>query len=506
MIVAEAKSRRANPVENTCYSYSKRAPQWRVMRDCVEGSDAVKAAGEAYLPKAPGRNPAEERRRYEAFKKRAVYVNFTGQALDIMHGMIFRRNPTVRGPDGFMESGRLSNIDGRGSSLYQFLSDSVRDLMCTGFGGCLLDMPPAPEGLSVEEAERYGIQPRLKYYKAEDIDFWSYRTFGGREALALVKLREAVPTALSEFDSGTEVRYRVLALREDGEYYQRVYTPVRDEKGEVTGWTSEEIAIRVNGRPLCYIPFVTLPYGEPEQPMLYNLAVLNIAHYQATADYKNGVHISTLGTGWITGHEAKEDGGKPDENEQITLGDDIFLMIPEADAKVGKIEFAGEGLVHAEKDIQSLEAQMAGLFIKDIAPDKKTSETAESAYVHRAGENARLATFARNVGVKMTQALQWYMEWCGFEGEVSVRLNYDYETMSLDPNIINSIANISGQGKFPLYSVFWILQQQELIEPDMTYDDFIFLIDMEQLSGLTNKEIYDAFKDKRAREHRAPRV
>jgi hypothetical protein len=132
--------------------------------------------------------------------------------------------------------------------------------------------------------------------------------------------------------------------------------------------------------------------------------------------------------------------------------------------------------------------------MKSIAPDKKTSETAESAYVHRSGENARLATFARNVSEKLSQIIQWYEEWNNYEGAVEIHLNYDYETMALDPNIINSIANISGQGKFPLYCVFYILKQQELIDPDMNYDDFIFLIDQENLAGNSAQEIYEAFK------------
>ena len=489
-------------VENCCPLYLTRQSQWKVMRDCIEGSDAVKAAREEYLPKAPGKSKIESERRYASFLKRAVYVNFTGQALDIMHGMIFRRSPAIQAPDNFIDSGALGNIDNRGDNLYQFLSDCVRDVMATGFGGILLDMPAAPEGLTVEEAEKMGIRPHLKYYKAEDIDFWRFDNFNGVERLSLVKLRERVDRG-SMFVHSYETRYRVLAINEKGEYYQTVYDPVKDANGKVVEYTETVIPITVNGNPIEYIPFVMLPFGEPEQPPLYNLAVLNIAHYQSTADFKNGVHISTLGTGWITGHEAKEDEEHKEQNESITLGDDVFLMIPEPEAKVGKIEFAGEGLVHSEKDIDKIESQMAGLFLKDIAPDKKTSETAESAYVHRAGENARLATLARNISVKVTQILQWFMEWKGYEGNISLQLNYDYETMSLDPNIINSIANISGQGKFPLYSVFWILQQQELVEPDMTYDDFIYLIDMEQLSGLTNKEIYDAFKNKRAQEHRA---
>ena len=77
-----------------------------------------------------------------------------------------------------------------------------------------------------------------------------------------------------------------------------------------------------------------------------------------------------------------------------------------------------------------------------------------------------------------------------------------YETMALDPNIINSIANIAGQGKFPLYCVFYILQQQELIDPDMTYDDFIFLIDQENLAGNSAQEIYEAYKKRLAERDR----
>ena len=137
--------------------------------------------------------------------------------------------------------------------------------------------------------------------------------------------------------------------------------------------------------------------------------------------------------------------------------------------------------------------------MKSIAPDKKTSETAESAYVHRSGENARLATFARNVSEKLSILLQWYEEWNGYEGEFTMFLNFDYETMALDPNIINSIANISGQGKFPLMCVYYVLQQQELIDPDMTYDDYIFLLDQENLEGASAKEIYENFKKWRER-------
>ena len=491
-------------VRNTCNGYDSRSHQWEIVRDCVEGSDRIKEKAELYLPMANYKKNEEGRRRYEAYKQRAVYVNFIGQSLEIMHGMIFRRTPTIKAPDEFKNSGLLSNVDRKGSSIYQFSSDSTYDVMQTGFGGYLVDMPSAPVGISVQEAEEAGIKPYIKYYKAEDVRFWKFTEVKGVEKLTLVILREYQDVSENEFSHDIHECFRVLALDENGNYYQRFYTPLYDRDKKVYNYTVKNIDVYVQGEHIQYLPFTLLPYGEPEKPMLYDLAVLNIAHYQSTADYKNGVHMTTIPTGYITGHQPKDYGSenKNDHDDDVTLGGDVMLTEEDPNAKFGVLTFAGEGLSHAESDIDKIEAQMAGIFIKDIAPDKKTSETAESAYVHRAGENAKLATFARNMSIKLTQAVQWFMEWNGYEGVVELQLNYDYETMSLDPNIINSIANISGQGKFPLYCVFWILKQQELIEPDMNYDDFIFLIDEEQSSGMTAAEIYEAFKAKRASENR----
>lgn len=492
-------------VENVCSEYTDRFHQWQLVRDCVEGSDRVKEMGELYLPMASGRHDQAQKSRYEAYKKRAVFVNFTGQTLEIMHGMIFRRCPTIKVNDDFFNSGRLDNVDAKGSSLYQFASNSTYDVMQTGFGGYLLDIPSAPDGISVADAEKMGVRPFIRYYRAEDIRFWSYDTIGGNERLSLVVLHENVDTSGDEFQHVMRDRYRVLSFDQDGFYYQRVYTPVYDKKGkEIEDFSVEVVPVTVNKERIRYIPFAMLPYGGPEKPMLYDLALLNIAHYQSTADYKNGVHMTTIPTGYITGHSSPA-ASNPNEkqDDDITLGGDVFLTEENSDARFGVLTFAGEGLNHAESDIDKIESQMAGIFLKDIAPDKKTSETAESAYVHRAGENAKLSTFARNMSIKLTWIIQLYQEWCGYgTDEVTVQLNYDYETMSLDPNVINSIANIAGQGKLPLMCVFWILQQQELIDPDFTYDDYTWLIDMETSSGFNAEEINAAFKERRDKEHR----
>ena len=484
------------PFMAPCGVYARQVERWRLCRDTIEGEDIIKSKGELYLPMASGKDCEGRTKRYEAFKMRTPYVNFVGGAHGIMHAMIFRRTPTVQVDDLFRQSGLLDNVDGKGRSLYQFSSDSVEDLLKTGFGAFLLDIPQGKKNMSKLEAETKGVRPYLTYYPAESIMNCIYDNYSGISKLKLVVLKEKGTRFSDESTAVSFERYRVLAINEKGFYEQRIYTPVYDEydKNKIKSMEVETypVYISVNGKPqmIDYIPLVLLPFDSPEKPPLYDLAMLNIHHYQFSADYANGVHMTTVPTGYITGYTRRDDG----EDDDITLGGDAFLTEENSEAKFGVLSFSGEGLEHCEKAIDKIESQIAGLFMKNIAPDKKTSETAEAAYVHRSGENAKLATFARNISEKLSQIVSWYAQWNCYNTSVEIHLNYDYETMSLDPNIINSIANISGQGKFPLYCVFYILQQQELIDPDMNYDDFIFLIDQENLEGNSAMEIYEAFK------------
>lgn len=480
------------PVMTTYPEYSALKERWEVCREIIAGEDVVKQRGEKYLPMATHKCQDIQKARYKAYKMRTPFIPFTYMAYQVQHAMVFRRTPTVVCSDEFKNSGLLDNVDGRGNSLYQFCSNSFDDLLKTGFGGILLDMPPAQEGMTVYDAEKEGIRPYLTYYLAEEIINKIFDNSKGISRLKLVVLKEKVNVYRDEFTLLNRERYRVLAINDQGFYEQRIWSPVYNDKDEITDITVTVVPVFVNGKQIDYIPFVLLPTDIAEKPPLYDLAMMNVHHYQVMADYYNGLHKVTMPTGYITGYTPKTD--EDGDDDEIVLGDDVFITEENPDARFGVLSYAGEGMEHTKDGIDKIENLIAGIFMKSIAPDKKTSETAESAYVHRSGENARLATFARNVSEKLSQIIQWYEEWNNYEGAVEIHLNYDYETMALDPNIINSIANISGQGKFPLYCVFYILKQQELIDPDMNYDDFIFLIDQENLAGTSAQEIYEAFK------------
>ena len=476
--------------------YEIRSRQWEIVRDCIEGEDAIKLKGPKYLPMASGSSPEQ----YEAYKMRARWNNYTSQNLTGLHGLIFRRNPTLHARKTDLQNSKLlENIDRKGTDLYQFLSDTVYDCIQTSWGGYLVDMPKTNGNLDGETAEKQGIRPYLRYYPAESIINWGYQVINGVEQLAFVVLKEEVEDfSGDEFSHTPSTQYRVLDAR-GGYYRQRLFTEIKDKEWEQhhkesnykKRFDEELILVNIDGFVPTEIPFVLLPGDKPEKPMLYDLAMCNIGHYQKSADYENGVHLTTIPTGYVTGHRNSE--GPDGEKEVVHLGGDSFLMFEEADAKVGTLVFSGAGLTHSETAINQALTDMAVLGSRLLVTEKGTSESADSAKIHRAGENARLATFAKNVSERITKAVKIMCQWAHLDDDVTIELCTDYDTLAFDANALNAIANLSEAGKMPLPAVYYNLKNGEYLPPEMTLESFATMLEM-QNAGYTALEIAEAYR------------
>src|SRR5213083_17900 len=74
--------------------YNAAGTQWQRCRDLFEGTDAVKAQGNTYLPKLKGQKYLE----YEAYKLRAVFYNGFARTVQGLIGSVFRKPPAVTLP------------------------------------------------------------------------------------------------------------------------------------------------------------------------------------------------------------------------------------------------------------------------------------------------------------------------------------------------------------------------------------------------------------------------
>lgn len=467
---------------------------WGLIRDCIAGEYTIKQRGEAYLPRKSGQSDYE----YNAYKARAKWADYTEQALDALHGMIFRRMPSIEVPENEKLKQCLENFDREGHSFYQFASNTCYDNMQTNFGGLILDMPNTEgEVLTEYDAMQKGLdKPFCRYYKAENVRDWGFADINGSQKLSYVILREYVDDNAGHLGHEIRPQYRVLDFDDEGFYRVRVYKEfeVIDPQGKASvdyELVGNPILVRINGERLRYIPFWFLPYQEPQKPMLYGTAELNKHYYMQSADYENGVHFTTLPTAVITGYH--------DEKDHIHLGSDVAIEIPEAEAKAYTLVFSGEGLTHCEAAIAATQEQIGILGTRAISPDKAMSETSDAAKIHRQGEHAKLATYARDISEVFTKVVQTMADWLKINGKVNVQFNVDYDTLTFDPNMLNAIANLSREGKFPLPFIYEALVRGEIIPNGFTFAQFMLLLDLEA-GGISAAEEIEAYQKLRSGE------
>lgn len=82
-------------VDATHELYDRFAVKWARARDVIAGEDAIKAAGERYLPRMDSQSDGE----FAQYLARASFFNGTGRTVDGFLGLIFRREPIVRLPN-----------------------------------------------------------------------------------------------------------------------------------------------------------------------------------------------------------------------------------------------------------------------------------------------------------------------------------------------------------------------------------------------------------------------
>lgn len=94
------------------------AAAWSRARDVLAGEDAVKAAGQKYLPRLDSQSDEE----YTAYKARASFFGATGRTLEEYLDIIFRRAPVTTLPDSEQLKAFAQNCDGWGTSFARFAS------------------------------------------------------------------------------------------------------------------------------------------------------------------------------------------------------------------------------------------------------------------------------------------------------------------------------------------------------------------------------------------------
>lgn len=446
--------------------YDKYARKWKRVRDVVAGQDEIHVGGEAYLDKLQDELPSEYLKRV----RRTPFYNATWRTMAAFVGMLFRKPPTLEVPKSLEKL--LEDVTMSGVSFTDFAKDTALEDISISRVGVLVDYPQAVnradgKPLNRAEAEALNLRPSMVLYKAETIINHEKVFINNRTVLGQVRLEEIRVEKESEFVSKEIKVVRVLDLFE-GKYRVRIFS---DETGEQIGW---DIFPLRDGKPLDHIPFYFIgPDGETDEysdPILIDLVDMNIKHYQVSADYEHGCHMTGLPTPVITGAETQYDAKGNVVPQSYYIGSTSAWLLPQgADAKF--LEFTGQGLQALENNLKGKKEEMASIGARMLTPEKAGVEAEGTLALRNAGEHSILAAVALSVSGGLTGALKDFAAWAGENPDnIKFEINRDFMPFALSPQMLATLLSAVQAGKLSHEAFFDLLKRGDLVEADLKFE------------------------------------
>jgi hypothetical protein len=388
-----------NQVDATSAAYDLMAPRWDLIDTILEGTEAMRAAGNKYMPQ----HPEETTKNYNVRLERATLVNQTEQTLDELVGKAFDKPPVLseKAPEPIVEFS--DDVDTLGTGLASFCQNWFRSGTAKAFCHVLVDFtkarPATPDKpRTLDDDRKENLRPYWVLVQPEDLIFAASKIENGREVLTQVRIKECVVEQDGFLEKVVE-RIRVLYP----DHYE--LWEFRKQRGKKTQW----VVIETGPMALGYIPLVTF-YTDREglmigKPPLQDLAFLNVAHWQSSSDQRNVLTVARFPMLAASGAMDAEDADSP-----MTVGPNKWLFMPDPQGKFYYVEHSGAAIEAGRNDLKDLEDQMANYgaaFLKkrpgDLTATERSLDSAEGASL--------LQTFAVSFVHAVNQALEITCDW-----------------------------------------------------------------------------------------------
>jgi hypothetical protein len=449
-------------VANRAPELEARVEDWAMMRAFVAGRDAV-MEGEKYIQKLPGHTSDT----FKMFKGRAYFLNATQRSIDGLVGLLFRKEPQSDWPKGFQ--GYADDVTRDGRSARQLAEEIAQEVLTVGYCGVLVDHPQEREGLlTTAGMEQMGIRPYARLYTAESVLGVKETTRGADRILKQVRLKEAARVADPDDEFGEiEVsRVRVLELDDAGVYFVRLFEKQTDAKGKEKWVEIAAFYPKKRGQPITEIPFRFFTrrgsHSVPPKPPLLDLAESNKGHVNDSALYQWGLMWTANPTPCFVNLTLAE-------GETVNLGASKGLQFGEG-GNAFFLEFGGAGLAAIRQAMEDKRRDMAVLGARMLTEERRQVEAAETAQIHRSGENSVLSAIANAISEGMEWVLGWVGSWAGIEVEISYRVNTDFVAVPMDAQRLTALMGAWQGGGITRADLFGALQRGEIIRDDKTYD------------------------------------
>ena len=421
-------------VESPNIAYQRMMVFWDLINDLKEGTTKIRSEHRKYLPQ----EPRETDDSYDSRLSRSTVVPYLQRIEKMLSGMLVRKPVRLDDVSDLVRE-QLFDVDLEGNDLNVWLYQTARTAISYGHVGVLVDAPK--EG---EKARPYWVT-----YAPKDILGWRTEIVDGVRELVQLRLLEKVVEPDGKYGEKNITQIRVL---ERGRYelHRR-----DDKKGEYKLFEEGEMSLKDK------IPFAVaysnrVGYYESRSP-LYDIAELNLKHYQIQSDLDNILHISSVPLLAVFGY--------PNADE-ITTGPSEALALP-PDSRLEYVSPSGDSYDSQFKRLDDIKEQINTLSLAAVLGQKLVGETAEAKRIDRSQNDSTMMVVAQQMQDLIDNCLKFHSEYLNEANAGSAFVNRDFVSARLEPAEIDSLLKI--------YTANGISQEkllEQLASGEILGDDF----------------------------------
>lgn len=475
------------PINTTHPQYDALAPRWQRMTDVCNGEDAIKAAGERYLP-MPNKDirTDEALARYANYKDRAVFVEVTKDTLDKYTGQAFKDDPVLNVDKQLDYMKRDAN--GAGLSIYQVAQKCFEAQLERGRFGLFGDYPATNDEVSQADVERNALRPTINFYAPESIINWRTTVIGGQTVTNMVVLHETVyETDPDDIFSSEQVeQWRYLGLDETGYFVEVRRKAATGQQGDNDGFVIHQKRVyptKSGNAKFDRIPFViggsdSNDWCEQNIP-LESLAKMNLAHYRNSADYEQSAFICGQVQPWMSG--VSEQRMQALEKKNIRIGSGALIMLEE-NGKFGFAQAEPNGLAGEAMEKKYLIMQALGAKLSEAQTSGSNStKTATQSDHETETQNSTASMAVSCLNEALNDALLLCYEYLGIPVTGTVdylfKVKQDFVNHKADSTVMQSIGSWVMGGLAPKDMAYDYMRKYNLIDPELSNEEVAELID-----------------------------
>ena len=397
--------------------------------------------------------------RVNSYWSRGRWFPATGRTYETLGGMIWSKEPEsdIQPKLDYL----IDNADGTGCGLREVAQKTVDEVIAVARYGILVDMPASPTNDNGDRVQLTAAQngsseflPKWIKYKAEQI--LTPRTNGKSSSVDEIRLVEIHSEQKSEFEWEDKTFIRRLILI-DGIYHNQLWND-KDEK------ISDVVPV-ANGSTLTEIPFQFFGAddnsAEYSKLPLYDLANENLGHFVLDCDNRDNLHYHGQGMTVVSTDMDKDEFDTMNPNG-LDVGARGMNML-DAAGSVSIIQIEATGAIPAEMLRDEDRMVMSGA---QLVTDNNANETLGAKRIDANASMSALKRISFNITDGFKQLFTWTAQFLGEESTSMYKLNSDFITDDLTPEMINAHMALVQGNILPAITLNEVARKAELTDLD----------------------------------------